>query len=386
MATNALILCAAAAAALLLGASGAWRTLLWPFTIRARRMTVARLGLIVAPGEDTERVNTILRHFLTGFNRTLTSRSLGRALAATSSSDPLYRPFAEEGMAMGYTPHRLFRFDPAAFESDLVRARPEFRYLYYVGLGFWSGLRNHGVDRLLGVTERLDPLHRFLVFDGYGFKVAFFDHPSQPGALSRLDTLPGYARNAALQGVGRALFFRFMGEPPHLIAALRQLGDDAADAAGGVGLAAVFVNPDRLETARTLARSMPMAWRSHFHLGMCFALKARSVNDVDAFQQCLGRTSDAVCAASYAAIRECDRVELLVRDEFYGASHLRRPVEVDQGYRAWRERVAAWMDRNIEFPLSHVKVSKSAAVTGHSQAATSVNMGASLTRSGGTES
>src|SRR3990167_6209200 len=65
----------------------------------------------------------------------------------------LTRPFAEEGAAMGHTLRRLFFYSPTAFEGDVVRPRPEFRYLYYVGLGFWSGMRNHDAHRLTEVTR-----------------------------------------------------------------------------------------------------------------------------------------------------------------------------------------------------------------------------------------
>jgi len=245
---------------------------------------------------------------------------------------------------MGYTLRRLFVFSPEAFERDVVKRRPEFRYLYYVGLGFWSGMRNHAARKVEALTARLDPMHRFLCFDGYGFKVAFFDHPKDESALRLLDAFGGYARSAAYQGVGRAFWFRFMDDPERFVAQGRSLGENAADVAAGAGLAAVFVNPDRFEFAQTWASKMPAEWQSPFHLGMCFALKARSINDLDQFEVDVARLPGAVQGAVWASIRECDRVELLVRSE-------KRP----DGYREWRSRVARWMDEHIEYPIRAVR-------------------------------
>ena len=41
---------------------------------------------------------------------------------------------------------------------------------------------------------------------------------------SRFAALPGYAKNAAFQGVGRAMYFRFMARPDLMIDQIRRLG------------------------------------------------------------------------------------------------------------------------------------------------------------------
>ncbi len=190
---------------------------------------------------------------------------------------------------MGYTLRHLFRYDAATFEERVVKPRPEFRYLYYVGLGFWSGMRNHSPRRLARSVDGLDPLHRYLCYDGYGFKTAFFDYRTHANSLRRLDRLDGYAINAAYQGVGRAFFFLYMDQPDLWTEHVAKLGAYSKDAAAGAGLAAVFVHPDQLERARAFAMRLPAAWRPHYHLGMCFGLKARSINDLDRFERDMAR-------------------------------------------------------------------------------------------------
>jgi len=322
-------------------ATGWWRYAFGVFAISPKRMTVDKLELRVQGDENIARVNEILANFIRGFNSMIARPSPMAWKKAADTLPSLYRPFWHEGAAMGHTLRHLFRYDAAGFEREIVRPNPEFRYLYYVGLGFWSGMRNHSSARVMKIAEDLDPMHRFLVFDGYGFKLAFFDHPQERSVLRRLDEFTGYARNAAYQGVGRAMYFRFMSEPELMMEEIRRLDDHAPDAAAGLGLAAVFVNPDRLHVAQELGRQVPRGWQPHFHLGMCFGLKARSINDVDAFERNMSLAPRAVAEAVGVAVRECDRVELLVRDE-------KRP----DGYEQWRRRVTEWLVANVEYPMA----------------------------------
>jgi len=345
MAQGVLMVAIAGGLVALAAATGWWRYALSPWRIPARRMTVRHLGLQVLDPSSVERVDAILTGFAGGFNQMIARPSPKAWEIYCASLPALIRPFAHEGAAMGYTPRHLFRYDPREFEARIVRPRPEFRYLYYVGLGFWSGMRNHDARRIERVADGLDPLHRFLCFDGYGFKHAFFDYPRDASLLRRLDLLSGYARNAAYQGVGRAFYFLFMDRPDVLIERIRALGRHAADVASGLGLAAVFINPDRLDRARELARMLPAEWQAQFHLGMCFGLKARAINDLDQFDRDIATQSPAVQAAIRASIRECDRIELLVRAD--GES---------DPYRRWRERVADWMCANIEYPIADLAI------------------------------
>jgi len=338
------ILALAAVAAMVATLTGRWRLAFAPFRIKPRQMTVSKLGLEVHDPANIARVDRLLASFADGFNAMITARSPEAVERQCDAQPMLFSPFAHEGMAMGYTLRNLFRFDGQAFERDLVKRWPELRYLYYVGLGFWSGMRRHGAARLEQITRNLDPLYRHLCYDGYGFACGFFDYPDNPSALTRLHRITGYARNAAYQGVGRSLWFRFMDRPEMLVTEIDKLGEYAADAAAGVGLAAGYVNPDRLERAQAIGRELPMAWRPHFHLGLSFALKARSIQDPDRFAQDLADMPAPVHEAVWASVRECDRIELQVRAEH-------RP----DGYAVWRSRMTQWLANHIEYPMAAVR-------------------------------
>lgn len=335
-----LVGCAVVAAVLLV--SGWWRLAFRAFGIDTAAMTVTPLGLRFTARDDVERIDRILRSFADGFNIMISSPSNKAWKRHAAGLPSLYQPFAHEGAAMGYTLRRLGRCRPRSFERELVHADPANRYLYYVGLGFWAGMRRHAPVRVQRLVAELDALNGHLCFDGYGFKCAFFDLPVNDHALDCLDGFEGYARSAAHQGVGRALWFRQMPEIERLVEAIDALGEFAQEAAAGVGLAAAFVNPDRLDQACRQMERLPAAWHSACHLGLCFGLKARSTTDPLQFDRDLARLDVQRRAAVRLSIEACDAIERSVRRD-----HL--------DYQAWRERVARWMQEHIDYPLVGVR-------------------------------
>ena len=174
-------LTALAAGLLVVLLTGWWRLAFAVVAIRRSRMTIEHLGFRVTLPDQVERVNGILDSFAGGFNAMIAWPSFSGWARYCDSLPVVYRPFAHEGAAMGYCLRRLFRYSPTEFEERIVRARPQFRYLSYVGLGFWSGMRGHDPTRLARIVDGLDTLHGYLCYDGYGFKHGFFDYLKDSG-------------------------------------------------------------------------------------------------------------------------------------------------------------------------------------------------------------
>ncbi len=336
------IVIAASVFAGIAAATGWWRLSFVLFRLNPKRMTVDRLGLSFTSTSDVQRVNSVFESFAGGFNAMI-ARPSPKAWQRYADSLPSFcRPFAHEGAAMGFALRHFGRFEPEAFERTLVGANPGYRYLYYIGLGFWSGMRHHDVAQMGRLVDGLDPLYGYLFYDGYGFKQSFFAAADDPSPLRLLDGLSGYSKNSAYHGVGRALWFRSMPRTDLLIDRLTALGDHAPDAASGAGLASVFVNPDRLGEARDLALRLPQALHDDFHLGMCFGLKARSINDAEQFEIDLSRLDPTMQKAIRASIDACDRIEGEVREQ-------------KLGYRDWRVQVTEWMRTHIQYPLARLR-------------------------------
>jgi hypothetical protein len=304
-------------------------------------MTVSALGFHVHDPADVATVENICGAFAGGFNMMLTAKSRRRGWEFSDSQPMFLRPFAEEGAAMAYPLRDMFRFTPERFERDVVARRAQYAYLHYVGLGFWHAMRNSAPQKVGRIVSRLDPLHGMLCWDGYGFKVGFFDYERDPSAVGRLAEITGYARHVAHQGLGRSLWFRYLGDPNRLIEALESLGPFAPDAASGVGLASTFASINRPAQAFRLVEQFPEVWRGHALLGMTFGYKARALCSPEFFDCKIATLDQERRGAIRAAVAQCDLVESQVGRE--GGS---------DGYRRWRDRLIEWLEEHVEYPFA----------------------------------
>jgi enediyne biosynthesis protein E3 len=327
--------------------TGVWRPLLLRrFVIKPQDMTPEALGFDVSEPADVERINGICRAFSSGFNTMLVARSADSWTRNTDETAVFYRPFADEGAAMGFSARRLGLCSPASFESNIVQPSSQFRYLHYVGLGFYHAMRKTDPARLATVIRTLDPLLGSLCWDGYGFKTGFFDFDRLgiDGIRERFSKVKGYPRNIAHQGLGRSLWFRYMGNPQKLRETVAQFDDYANDVASGVGLAVVFTMIDRPQRVEAILRTLPDKWQNHVMLGMTFAFKARAVADPVAYKNWLVAFEDDARITVNWAVDRCDQIEQTLRDG----------DPVADGYRVWRDRLRAWLGENVAFPLTNV--------------------------------
>lgn len=257
-------------------------------------------------------------------------------LAKCDALQPHWRPFAFEGAAFGHgalASCGFLRWD--RLEADVIARRRQYVYLAYVGAGFWWAFR-HGrrFEKMLPILRGYDPLYRYLCADGYGFKFGFFDFMRDRSRVAHLVDLPGYYRNAAFQGVGRGLYFGFLGDRGGLFEAVGDFAPEHdADLIAGAGLAAAFAETDRPYRAVDFARAVPFEWRPHAHLGLTFGFKARALAEPDYFDDCLSKLRPPAAAAIRRAVVLCDEVERAVRGD--GAK---------DGYRRWREHLTDTME------------------------------------------
>lgn len=255
--------------------------------------------------------------FIGGYNAALVHASMGRLAEEGGRIDPHFRPFFFEGIAMGYLPRGwLFRGQhPQNAERELRAMAPQYLYLYYVGLGFWTAIRHprtpSAVERL---GEHLDPLYLPLCYDGFGFKVGFFDYPGRPGARRLLDRGPEEHRAALYQGFGRALFFVFMDDEDGFRQACDASGGRRDEMEFGRSLALAFTGIDHPERiAAHIERAADPGERLARLSGVTWALTARAMTDADYFRRCVARapggwgallrTLPVLCGEALAASR-----------------------------------------------------------------------------------
>jgi hypothetical protein len=236
--------------------------------------------------------------FLGGYNAMLELPSLERVSEAAAQVEPHFRPFFFEGAAMGYLPRGYlssgFRLQSA--ERDLLQMDPGYRYLYYVGLGFWMAMRHPGqADAIESLGPHLDPMYVPLCYDGFGFKVGFFDYPRHPErARALLGRVPVEHRRAAQQGFGRSLFFVFMEDETGFRRERDEVHRDLRmDREQGRSLALAFTGVDRPRGIEEyLEHAADETELSARLTGVTWALTAREMNDRAYFQRCMADATD----------------------------------------------------------------------------------------------
>lgn len=231
--------------------------------------------------------------FIGGFNAMLQTETLEQVAAEGLRVDPHFRPFFFEGAAMGYLPRGYLRAGCTAREAEraLLRMHPGFRYLYYVGIGFWFGMRHPGrPSSVEALAAHIDPIYFPLCYDGFGFKIGFYDYPGRK-AMRRLagDCPPEHAPFIH-QGFGRALFFVFMDDEEGFERVRETVSPERrGDVEFGRSLAVAFTGVDRpAEIVKYIEAAAGEEDRAARLGGVTWGLAAREMNDPDYFNRCIG--------------------------------------------------------------------------------------------------
>jgi hypothetical protein len=258
---------------------------------RARRFDIER-------AEGRELVGGVGRSFLDGYNAMLEAPDLDDVRRRSEAVAVHFRPFFFEGAAMGYLPRGWYRPEcrPERAQADLLGMHAGFLYLYFVGLGFWYGFRHpRRPERLLDLEPHVDPMYFPLCFDGFAFKLAFFDFSRDRRAARRLKRVPPAYRHAAAQGFGRGCFFVFLDND----AGFRRVREACpeefrSDLELGRSLARGFTGIDRAEELLPPVRRVQSADERAARLtGLTWALAARRMNDPAYFERCVERAPAA---------------------------------------------------------------------------------------------
>lgn len=282
------------------------------FLVRPEALDYAQRGYRPGRPEVRAVLAPHARAFLGGYNATIRAGELIPALAALAP-DPAERGFAVEGAAMaavlldlvtesgGRRVTRLF---------DLEGAR--HRHLIHFGAGF-------GLARLARTgwasLESLDPLLRWLAFDGSGFSIAAFGNDAQVKALAAHSFACDETCPIRHQGVGRALWFIESAEPAAIAGRIAGFPEKHhGDLWSGVGFAATLAGGG---TREDVARVPELAGQHHPQLaqGAAFAAEvALLANRRDAGAErvvpvLVGASLEAAAAWSVEARSGLDRLD-----------------------------------------------------------------------------
>jgi hypothetical protein len=206
-----------------------------------------------------------------------------------------YRGFAYEGAVMGLalrdamSPARGHRITESFMAGPDFDSAPGSKHVFmgYLGVGFTlAHLPKPLWRRALPDYARLAdyPAMRWMVMDGYGFHLAYFDHRKYVDGQHVGRNFPGwdpdpYVNRAIDQGIGRAMWFVYGANVKRYIAAINRFPESRqADLFSGAGVAASYAGGVSTEDLETLLKAAGR-FRPDLAQGSVFALRARVVSD-----------------------------------------------------------------------------------------------------------
>jgi hypothetical protein len=200
-------------------------------------------------------------------------------------------------------------------------------YMAHVGVG-WA-LARLPWRRVEPVVQRLDPLLRWLVADGFGFHEGYF-HPRQAVEAQAIPRrLGGYARRAFDQGLGRSLWFSQGADAVRITSVVAAFpAARQADLWAGVGLACAYAGGVGEVELRALAE-LAGHHQPQFCQGITFAAKARQRAGNPA--EHTERACRLLCGLSAAAA--ADLTDAALENLPAGGS--------EPAYEVWRRRLQA---------------------------------------------
>lgn len=206
-----------------------------------------------------------------------------------------YRGFAYEGAAMGVavrdamSPAKGARLLESFLKGPDFDSGPASKHVFmcYMGIGFaLAELPKMLWKRPIPDYRKLAdfPAMRWLVMDGYGFHLAYFNHRKYveqqhvPSGFPGWDPDP-YTTRAIDQGIGRAMWFVYGGHVRRYIDAINKFPESRQpDLWAAAGVAASYAGGVTEEDYKELLKASG-PYRAELAQGAVFAMRGRVVSD-----------------------------------------------------------------------------------------------------------
>ena len=245
----------------------------WVFGLGTDSTSYARRGFRGATDEMRARLEQIGTTFLRGYHAALEQDEPSQLASRLDMEALELRGFIYEGAAMGLTLlDSLTPWNSRRLKRFLEGPGDAHAYMLHVGAGWLWARLPFTVNRKL---HQLDPLLKWLGFDGWGFHEGFFHWQDYLAGRPYPKRLAGYERRAFDQGLGRSFWFVNGGSPAWISETIAQFSADRrADLWSGLGLAATYAGYASAESLRELRESAGVH-QHHLAQGAAFAAKAR---------------------------------------------------------------------------------------------------------------
>tara|TARA_R110000824_G_scaffold213074_3_gene399367 strand:- start:76 stop:1062 length:987 start_codon:yes stop_codon:yes gene_type:complete len=281
-------------------------------------------GFELAEKSHEERLESIGKAFLRGYNLTLSARSLTAFKQAMEQESALFRGFFIEGGAMGSALVDSLPFRKPMLPRYLAEFGAQYPILVHAGVGLTISKLSW---REKGILAELNPFYRWLAYDGRGYHNMYF--APEKTLASPTSGLEGYASRAYDQGAGRGIWFisgASVDKAAETIATMASAR--RADLWAGVGFAICYAGPAGAKEFMA-AKALAGDHAADMATGVALACAARVMD-----QSILPETGEAI-SGLWGVTPEV----LAERVEAARISALSSTLDDGTGYAAWREKI-----------------------------------------------
>lgn len=259
-------------------------------------------GTFAARGFDTsdaparQQLETATLMFLVGYEFAIEHKGHDALVDRLETLQREFKGFAYEGAVMALAMRDVMSPFPGNKVTETFMAGPDYDsapgskhvFMGYIGLGFaLARLPKMLWQRALPDQSKIvdHPSLRWMVMDGYGFHMAFFDHrkwvdQQYVGQKYPWDTDIDYTNRVIDQGIGRGMWFVYGGSVERLLAAINRFPEARrADLFSGAGVAASYAGGVDVASLELLLKGSGQ-YRAEVAQGAVFALRARVVSDL----------------------------------------------------------------------------------------------------------
>lgn len=211
---------------------------------------------------------TVIQHY----GATLKDSRLESVLPRLNAVEAELRGFAYEGAGMAFMQLDCLLPWKQRFATFLAGPASPYAYPVYVGAGLALARIGKQPERFL---ERYDPLLRWLLLDGYGFRYGIFARQRSIVERAFPEHLSPAARHVFDQGMGRCIWFANGADPERMQAIIQPFPTvRQADLWSGVGFACAYAGGADRATVESLPE-VAHAYKSQLALGAALGAKGR---------------------------------------------------------------------------------------------------------------
>ncbi|MGB5483948.1 DUF1702 family protein [Parasphingorhabdus sp.] len=280
-------------------------------------------GFDLAEKSHEERLESIGKAFLRGYNLTLSARSLAGFEQAMAQEPALLRGFFIEGGAMGSALLDSLPFRKPMLPRYLAQFAAQYPILVHAGVGLTISKLPW---REKGILAKLDPFYRWLAYDGRGYHNMYFEPEKTLSGPKH--SLEGYASRAYDQGAGRGIWFisgASIDKAAETIASMAS--ERRPDLWAGVGLAICYAGPAGPKEFLA-AKALAGGCAAHMATGVALACAAR-MKDQSLLPETRAAITDLWGLTPEVLAERVEAARLAVLSSDHA-----------NGYLAWRDKIA----------------------------------------------